>query len=75
MKNSACPMEQKKQWMDSKEFWRLRWLEERNEAIKNELTREEDLKNACPLCHMIRSVWEVAKEECDGCGYSKKEGV
>ena len=61
------------QFRQTREFWKERRLEEQTEAEKDERMREMDLMRACPNCNVIRSVWESAKEECDSCGYSKKE--
>ena len=58
-----------------REFWREYRLQEHIELMRNDLSREQDLKNACPDCHMIRSAWEIVKQACDTCGYSKKEVI
>ena len=58
------------QFRQSREFWKERRFEEQTEITKNERLCEMDLMKACPSCHVIRSVWESVKEECDSCGYS-----
>jgi len=40
---------------------------QRDRDLQDDRTRNDDMKNRCPKCGMIRSAWEIRKGTCNNC--------
>lgn len=59
-----------KERKESKYLLELKAQRERD--LQDSLTRETDLHNSCPTCHIVRSAVEIKKGICENCGFMNK---
>jgi len=58
-------LEYQKDRQESKYLQEIKAQRERD--LRDAQTREQDLKNCCPKCRMVRSAWEIKKGTCYNC--------